>query len=118
LGIISLGESKLCIVTYNDILSTNSPPTADAGNDQTVNEGSLVQLDGSNSSDPENNQLTYSWIKISGPGATLSDPNSPTPTFTAPNVGPKGKTIEFQLIVNDGIEDSIADLVQIEVLNN
>jgi Tol biopolymer transport system component len=42
----------------------NQPPTADAGSDQTIecSGGSmLVQLDGSGSSDPDNDTLTYSW---------------------------------------------------------
>jgi murein DD-endopeptidase MepM/ murein hydrolase activator NlpD len=37
------------------------PPTAAAGGPYAVDEGSSVQLDGTGSTDPENNPLTYLW---------------------------------------------------------
>jgi PKD repeat protein len=39
----------------------NQPPMADAGADQSVNAGDIVQFDGSGSRDPEGGRLTYSW---------------------------------------------------------
>ncbi|MGH7451402.1 MAG: PKD domain-containing protein, partial [bacterium] len=57
------------------LFSSNAPPVADAGADQTVEctspSGTLVTLDGSGSNDPNNDQLTYTWrengIIIAGP---------------------------------------------------
>ncbi len=86
--------------------------------ERNVPEGLTVQLDGTDSYDLDSDLLTYSWTKISGPKSNLSEPTSPTPTFTAPNVGPNGKTIVFQLIVNDGFVDSVAATVTIDVFNN
>jgi PKD repeat protein len=40
---------------------TNQSPVADAGQDQTVNEGDVVTLDASGSSDPDDNITTYEW---------------------------------------------------------
>ena len=60
------------------------PPTANAGPDQTVSEGALATLDGTGSSDPEGEALTYAWTAPAE--ITLSDPTSATPTFTAPDV--------------------------------
>ena len=57
---------------------TNTAPTADAGGPYVLNEGSMLQLDGSNSSDPHNAILTYSWA----PGTNLSDPTVARPVYT------------------------------------
>ena len=52
-----LQSTDTCIV---NIIWINNPPTADAGTDQSVNEGVLVVLDGSNSTDPDNNSTQNS----------------------------------------------------------
>ena len=66
-----------------DVVVPDTAPTADAGDDQTVTEGALVTLDGTGSSDPEGETLTYEWTAPAG--ITLSDPTSASPTFTAPD---------------------------------
>src|SRR5262249_47963739 len=60
-------------------------PQANAGPDQTVNGGASVTLDGTGSSDPDGEALTFAWSTTES-GVTLSDPSSPKPTFTAPAV--------------------------------
>ncbi|HEY3135127.1 MAG TPA: PKD domain-containing protein [Blastocatellia bacterium] len=93
----------------------NHQPRADAGADQTRDEGSLVRLDGSASTDPDGDALTYAWIQTRGPGVTLSDAHDATPTFTAPPVGPGGATLAFQLVVSDGAASSRPDEVIVTV---
>jgi hypothetical protein len=76
-------------------------PSADAGPDQTVAAGDLVTLDGSASSDPENSISGYSWKQINGPAVTFSDPTTSRPTFQAPDAGPDGASLTFELTVSD-----------------
>lgn len=54
----------------------NRAPSADAGPDQTVVTPATVTLDGSGSSDPDGDTLSYSWIRTGGPSVTLQNGNS------------------------------------------
>ena len=60
------------------------PPTANAGPDQTVPPNSVARLDGSGSTDPQNEPLTYSWTQVDGPAATIADPTDPKTAVTVP----------------------------------
>jgi hypothetical protein len=98
--------------TINDNDAANQAPTANAGPDQTVASGAPVTLNGSGSTDPENQTLTYMWTQTSGPSVTLSDPTAVMPTFTAPT-GPA--TLTFQLQVCDPEPLCSTDSVTINV---
>jgi hypothetical protein len=93
-----LQNQDSCIV---NILWENAPPNASAGPDQTVAEGVSVVLDGGNSTDPDDGIAAFQWIQTSGPSVALSDAQSESPSFTAPDVGPEGATLVFQLTVKD-----------------
>jgi subtilisin family serine protease len=97
--------------------NVNQPPIADAGLDQTVDEGSLVTLNGTASSDPDDDTLTFSWVQIAGPNATLSDATSPTPSFTALEVDSAGAVLTFELTIDDGNGGTATDSVDITVQN-
>lgn len=91
----------------------NLPPTANAGAPQTVYVGTQVTLNGSGSSDPEHQTLTFGWSQVSGSPVVLSDASAAAPTFTAP-IAP-GELV-FQLIVTDsGSLSSAPALVTITV---
>jgi hypothetical protein len=99
------------------ITNVNQPPTAHAGPDQTKNENTLVTLDGSGSHDPDLDGLSYHWLQTGGPGVALTGATTANPTFTAPNVAAGGAFLTFQLVVHDGHVSSVADTVQVAVVN-
>ncbi|MBK7877331.1 MAG: tandem-95 repeat protein [Planctomycetes bacterium] len=90
----------------------NDAPTAEAGPAQSVDELDVVTLSGAGS-DVEGQELTYTWTQVSGPSVVLSDANSPSPTFTAPE-GLANSDIVFELAVSDGTNTSV-DTVTITV---
>ena len=98
------------------VTNVNRPPVADAGVDQTVDEGTVVMLDGSASSDPDGEALNLMWVQTAGPTAMLSDATAPRPMFTAPRVGRTGAVLTFELTVSDGLE-SRTDTVDVAVRN-
>jgi hypothetical protein len=77
---------------------TPQPPVANAGFDQSVNGGDLVALNGSASTDPNGESLTFAWTQTAGTAVALSGANSATPNFTAPNVT---DVLTFQLTVTN-----------------
>ena len=90
------------------ILRGNNAPVANAGPDQFGAGGDLVMLDGSKSFDAENDALTYKWTTTEG--ITLSNANIAKPTFIVPLAG---NQLIFNLVVNDGVDDSQTDEVTI-----
>jgi len=89
-------------------------PIAEAGPDQRLDDAAvLIQLDGTGSSDAENDPLTYLWEMIAKPEgsrAALSDTTVARPLFTADVLG----SYVVQLIVDDGIDgQSVLDTVVI-----
>ena len=106
-GIITVSDSV--VITITD--GVNAAPTADAGTDREVLEGSAVTLAG-NSTD--NDSLTYSWRQTSGlPAVDLQGANTPSPTFTAPAVASDTVFI-FEMTVDDGSE-ILTDTVEITI---
>ena len=94
------------------VITVNEPPVANAGPNQIVNIGDTVTLDGSGSSDPDGQSLSYSWSMTSRPvdsNAILSDPTAISSTFVADVLG----DYVFELMVNDGYLDSAVSSVTI-----
>jgi len=84
-----------------NILWQNEPPIADAGNDQEVVEGSIVTLDGSDSSDTDDGIISYQWKQLTGTPVTFSGTEVGLTAFTAPGNSSVVETLTFQLTVTD-----------------
>jgi predicted secreted protein len=84
-------------------------PIADAGADNICRAGQTVELDGTNSRDPDNDVQptrgigTFAWSIQSG-GGNLADASTSTPTLTCPASG----TVVAKLVVTDS-DDSLTD---------
>ncbi len=107
----ALADTEIVQIT---VTGTNRAPVADAGPDQIgIVLGNTVTLDGTGSSDPENDPINYSWVQVSGPSVTLSDAAIAQPTFDPVSPG----DYEFELIVDDNVLFSTPDTVLINVIN-
>ena len=97
-------------------VSANLAPIADAGDDQAVSTGDTVTLDGSASSDPNGDALTYGWAQTGGTTVGLSDATAESPTFTAPSAT---GLLTFTLTVTDalGLADATPDEVAVNVVS-
>jgi len=107
------GASSSAQVKISVALPPNQSPYANAGSNQTITSpANSVKLDGSDSYDPDGTLTTYSWVKVSGPGAiTISNSNTTTPSVTGLQTG----SYVFELTVTDNRGATATDQVTITV---
>ncbi|WP_251269123.1 PKD domain-containing protein, partial [Enterobacter hormaechei] len=66
-------------------VETNHAPVASAA-DQNVTGPATVTLDGSASSDQDDDALTYKWTQVSGPSVTIANSTKAKASFSVPAV--------------------------------
>jgi len=94
----------------------NRPPIAIAGPDRVITlPTNTVTLDGSGSTDPDNNITSYAWVKISGPSSFNMVNINAVQTQVANLV--QGK-YQFKLKVTDAAGLFSKDIVQIEIIDS
>ena len=107
----SLASVSLQVTPIQDV---NTPPSANAGDDQSVFSSQAVNLDGSGS-DQDGDTLSFLWSQLTGPGVDLVDFGDGSASFTAPAVTVE-TTMVFRLEVTDGNGGSANDEVTITVM--
>jgi hypothetical protein len=104
-----VGVDNLVVTSVHLIAPPNAPPIAKAGNDQTVECAGLhnfVTLDGSASSDPDGEPITYAWYQgVTALGTTASISVDP----------PHNATTTYTLVVTDAHSNTSTDTVDVTV---
>jgi len=106
-----LTGSDEVVITVNDILGI--APVADAGSDQTIEEGISVLLTGIGT-DSDGTIADYLWEEIGTSLVTLSDANTADASFTTPDVD-ADTLLTFKLTVTDNDGLTASDEVVITV---
>ncbi len=103
----TLGTTSQLRVDIVDASGVNQAPNAVAGSSQNAAPGDNVVLNGSQSNDPDSDSLSFSWTQTIGPTVTLSNADTDTASFTAPEVS-SDTLLRFQLQVSDpgGLSDT------------
>jgi WD40 repeat protein len=117
-GIINSVDSSLCALrcTRTRCSTINRAPFANAGPDQSMLVGDLVQLSGAASADSDGDLLRYAWTFTSRPVgsvAGLIEAATVAPRFIADKPG----QYVIQLLVNDGKGDSLPDTIIVSTEN-
>ena len=99
-------------------IQSNMCPRADAGEDQTLSNGCDVQttFDGSDSEDPQDEELSYSWSSLDGYDANFLVSDQVNAVFAFPETD-ADQTFSFMLTVSDAIQ-SKTDTLKVFYLDN
>jgi len=106
-------ESNSCLV---NVAATDKAPSANAGADGIVQPHTIVSLNGSGSSDPDDGIASYRWVQIRGPRATVHGAETADASFVASHPGPLGASLIFQLQVTDHFGLTTRDQCTVNVI--
>ncbi|MEN8170800.1 MAG: Ig-like domain-containing protein [Pseudomonadota bacterium] len=100
------------VVTVNPV---NHPPVVSAGNDQSVDEQTVVSLTGT-ASDPDADGVlsSYAWTQVAGTTVALNEADTLSVSFTAPTLK-EAAVLGFRLTVTDDEGGTSFDEVAISV---
>jgi len=116
-GLFSKDTMRLIV---DSVVTTNHPPIANAGADQTITlPTNAINLNGSGSTDPDNNITSYAWTKISGSSSfNIVNSNAVQTQVTTLSQG----TYQFELKVTDApglfSKDTMQVIVNATISNN
>ena len=93
--------------------SSNQPPVADAGADQSVDAGAMVFLLGT-ASDPDGAIVSHAWTQTGGTTVSLTGSDAATAVFVAPELL-ADETLTIRLTVTDNGGAQASDEVEVTV---
>jgi hypothetical protein len=98
-------RAEWCVKSYKD---ANHPPVVKLANalDMTAKPGSKIQLSANGTTDPDGDELSYSWWQYQEAGTypgtvTIDNPTAQESSFTVPADAEKGQTIHIICEVKD-----------------
>ncbi|MDX8382360.1 MAG: Ig-like domain-containing protein [Ghiorsea sp.] len=100
-------------VTLLNIL-VNDPPLANAGQDFTRDEQTIITLDASGSTDTNGSIVSYKWVQTSGVPVSIADPYAMITTFISPTIVAQ-TIVSFNLTVIDDNGASATDNVNFTI---
>ena len=105
--VISDGISGVMDSSVVQVEVTQGPPVASAGGDALVSysDDFSLELDGSGSSDPDADQLSYVWEQIAGPRLSLDRRVTATPSVVRP---PPADYVFTLIVRDDGLRPELA----------
>ena len=110
--VASDGKSQSPADTVN-VNIQNAAPTAVAATSMSIDAGTLTMLDGSGSTDPDGDRLTYTWTQVAGPLVAITQLDGARSQIQVPNAT---TTLVFTLVVSDGEATSVTINVTINVV--
>jgi len=91
----------------------NEVPKVNAGENQTIDELSTVELSGS-VADIDGTITNYSWSQTTGTSVTLTESGNLNTSFTAPDID-SDETLVFELSATDNDGATVTDTVEIRL---
>ncbi len=114
-GVLALGLMALATGCGGGGGGGGTPPTADAGTDQSVVEDTPVALSGTATAG-SSAVASVAWTQTSGPAVALSGASTDTPSFTAPKAPIQGTvSLAFLYTVTDANGQTGSDSVSVVV---
>lgn len=116
-GVTAIDNINIIVRDTNSLpneVNKNNQLVADAGQDQIIEEGSLITLEGKSISSKPNDNISFQWNQIGNSTNTI---NAPIWSFKAPFVE-SDTIIPFQLVVKDSEENKALDMIDVLVKNS